>query len=154
LVSASCLIQASCDHTLLWTFSPAFYFGSSSASTVTRLRLRSHAFSILVYGHTPSTHQTTPGKRWRDSTAAAIGTVGGWALGNKVGIQVRWKEKDEAEKIKYFFSNNLPLQTDQNLHEVHRYHKNTYRVVFHIQIVYYSDEMGHYKARGRSIMDC
>jgi hypothetical protein len=35
----------------------------------------------------------------------------------------RWKEKDEAEKIKYIFLNNRPLQTDQNLLEVHRYTK-------------------------------
>ena len=49
--------------------------------------------------------------------------VGGLVFPTQVLMWARWKEKDEAGKIKYFFSNNRPLQTDQNLLEVHRYTK-------------------------------
>ena len=41
-------------------------------------------------------------------------------------------------------------QTDKNLREVHRYQKNIYSTS---QVVYYSNEIEHYKAHGRSIMD-
>jgi hypothetical protein len=49
--------------------------------------------------------------------------LGGLIFPTRRPMWARWKEKDEAEKIKYFFLNNRPLQTDQNLHEVHRYTK-------------------------------
>jgi hypothetical protein len=59
----------------------------------------------------------------------------------------RWKEQDEAGKIK----NKLIIGRFKPT-KICTKCTGSQKHMFHIQIGYYSNEMGHYKAHGRSIM--
>ena len=62
----------------------------------------------------------------------------------------RWKEEDEAEKIKYIFF--LIIGRYKPTKNCTKF-TGTQRHIFHIQIEHHSNEMEHYNAHGRSIMD-
>ena len=110
--------------------------------------------SATILGCHKAGHGSVPGSFtaefgfWFCKRAVTV-HLGGLIFPTRGLMWARWKEKDEAEKLKMYFliiGRYKPTKICSKF-------TGTQKHIFHIQIEYYSNEMEHCKAHGRSIMD-